>query len=91
MTDPPRSLLRAAVVDTTGGAHVLRAVGDEVFGIAARVEPLDMQPNAVQSAEIGALVASGALRVELARTLALSGREKHMSSASRATRAARSF
>ena len=37
-----------------------------------RVEPLVMQPNVAQLAEIGELVASGALQVEIARTLPLS-------------------
>ena len=41
-----------------------------------RVEPLVMQPDAVQLAENGALVASGALRVDLAPMLALKRSER---------------
>ena len=89
MTDPARSVMRAAVVHTTGGAHVLRiedalrpTVGEyppeqppEAPGVKAgsiRVEPLVMQPNGEQLADIGELIASGALQVGIARTLPLS-------------------
>ena len=42
------------------------------------VQPLVMQPNIMQLADLGELIASGALQVEIARTLPLSGaREAH--------------
>ena len=54
---------------------------------AARVEPLVMRPNVVQLADLGELIASGALQVEIARTLPLSGaREAHELSESGHTR-----
>ena len=52
-----------------------------------RVEPLVMRPNVVQLADLGELIASGALQVEIARTLPLSGaREAHELSESGHTR-----
>ena len=71
------TLARGGVIVTVGAYHrSSRPRIVELESRSARVEPLVMQPNAVQLAEIGELIGSGALRVEIARTLPLNERER---------------